>query len=376
MSEVDEWLSCLGRPGADRDYQPGHARMHALLTGLTLQAPKLRIRVAGTNGKGSTSFMLANALQACGYSVGLYTSPHVHAFRERIRVNLEAVDDAVLLAMLKTLLPKAKEVGASYFETATALALQSFSMQQVDIEILEAGVGARLDATTAVPADMAVLTPIALDHMDWLGETLAKVTQEKAHAMDGCRFSISAPQTQEVQVVLKQHASLSFAPQQAWPHLQIAGKHQQLNASVAYAALALLPEKITLDLQLAKQAIQATKVYGRLQKVQYGQANIWLDAAHNGHAIMALLESLKDLADPFDVIFCFSREDRDLSEHWPALAQYTKKLVNHADVKCIEDALALHLKSKGNYLVLGSFVTVDKAQCYLKNKKMSVDNNA
>jgi len=171
---IDQWLEQLGQPAADRDYKPGHERMHDLLAPLAetnqLKQPKLRIRIAGTNGKGSTAFMLANALQACGLKVGLYTSPHILQFNERIRINGEPVSDTALLQGIEQLMPRALEIGASYFETATALALKQFSDLEVDVEILEAGVGARLDATTAVEADVALITPIGLDHQGWLGE--------------------------------------------------------------------------------------------------------------------------------------------------------------------------------------------------------------
>jgi len=367
MPHIEEWLSALGHPNADKDYRPGHQRMYALLANITLRQPKLRIRVAGTNGKGSTSFMLAHALQACGFKVGLYTSPHIQHFRERIRVNLATVEDQHLLDMLKTLLPHAKKIGASYFETATTLALQYFSQQQVDIEILEAGVGARLDATTAVSADMAVITPIALDHMDWLGDNLTAIAQEKAHILHGCRYNISAPQTREVEQVLTQyHTQLTICTQQTWPNLNCIGQHQQDNASLAYAALQLLSSDFSLNFNNIKHAIQHTSINGRLQKITYKKAQVWLDAAHNTHAIQSLLPSLAHLAKPFDVIFCFSRADRDLSTTWPLLQVHTKKLITQKEQPNLETALHTHLKCSGNYLILGSFTTVDKALCYFK----------
>ena len=97
---IESWLEQLGQPSADRDYKPGHARMHDLLAPLKLKRPKLRIRIAGTNGKGSTAFMLAAALQACDLKVGLYTSPHIHQFNERIRINGESISNDALLSLL------------------------------------------------------------------------------------------------------------------------------------------------------------------------------------------------------------------------------------------------------------------------------------
>ncbi|MDX8405348.1 MAG: bifunctional folylpolyglutamate synthase/dihydrofolate synthase, partial [Mariprofundus sp.] len=155
--------------------------MQAVIAATALHRPQLRIRVAGTNGKGSTASMLAAALQSSGLSVGLYTSPHLLCFNERIRLQGVPVADDVLYGAMQRLMPIALQAGASYFETATALALDIFANAGVDVEILEAGVGARLDATTAVAADMALLTPIGLDHQAWLGDSVAAVASEKAY---------------------------------------------------------------------------------------------------------------------------------------------------------------------------------------------------
>ncbi|PIQ34468.1 MAG: hypothetical protein CO186_11985 [Zetaproteobacteria bacterium CG_4_9_14_3_um_filter_49_83] len=162
----------MGQPAADRDYRPGHERMLALLHHFPAGQPKLRIRVAGTNGKGSTSNFVAAALQALGYRVGLFTSPHISQFNERIRINGEPVADELLAEKLSQMVPTALEIGASYFEVATALALRCFAEAAIEVEVFEAGVGARLDATTALPSDLALLTPIGLDHQAWLGDTL------------------------------------------------------------------------------------------------------------------------------------------------------------------------------------------------------------
>ncbi len=155
--------------------------MQELLRPLCIKRPKLRVRIAGTNGKGSTAFMLSHALQACGMRTGLYSSPHIQHFGERIRINGVPVSETTLHMLMQSIMPAALKAGASYFEAATALALKYFSDSHVDVEILEAGVGARLDATTAVEADMALITPIGLDHQNWLGDRLADIAAEKAH---------------------------------------------------------------------------------------------------------------------------------------------------------------------------------------------------
>jgi len=377
---VDTWLEQLGAPAADRDYRPGHERMHALLQSMHLRGPKLRIRIAGTNGKGSTAFMLAAAMQRAGLSTGLYTSPHIACFNERIRINgVPAANDG-LLVRLQELMPIALHCGASYFEVATALALYCFSDAGVDVEILEAGVGARLDATTAVPADMALITPIALDHQAWLGNSLADIASEKAYAMDGCAYAISSPQSaQAADELRRRRSNLDFIRiEPGLPELCAAGRHQRINATLALAAVNSLREHdvISISQEKAMQAIARTEIPARLQYVCWRNCRIWLDAAHNTHAVETLLPSLPELADPFDSIFLFTREDRDLRETLPMLRPYARRLVGADRYRDICDAgyttleLALDAELNSNAekscLILGSFLTVSAALRWLE----------
>ena len=377
--EVEAWLSQLGQPSADRDYKPGHQRMHGLLEPLTLKRPKLRIRIAGTNGKGSTAFMLSNALQACGLRVGLYTSPHIHHFSERIRINGVPVSETTLNSLMQRVMPTALKTGASYFEAATALALKYFSDSHVDVEILEAGVGARLDATTAVEADMALITPIGLDHQNWLGDTLTDITTEKAYISDGCLWCISARQDDEVTSILLEHnPGTQFVNQHATIETTAAGQHQQKNGALAFAAIRQLAASNIIDsnqLDDAKLAIEQTEIPGRLQRIKAGKATIWLDAAHNAHAIEALLPTLPTLAEPLTSILIFTREDRDLSDCLHLLKPFTRRLAGEADnsldacYTSVADALKgeLALCPEGNFLILGSFITVAAALEWLGN---------
>lgn len=364
-------------PTADRDYQPGHARMHHLLQAMHLRRPGLRIRIAGTNGKGSTAFMLARALEVAGLKVGLYTSPHLCSFHERIRINGLPADDAALCAGLTQIMPLALEIGASYFEVATTLALLMFSREKVDVEVLEAGVGARLDATTAVDADMALISPIALDHQDWLGDCIEDIAREKAHVMDGCRWAIVAPQPDPVMEVLRRHRPrLQLAEtDDDLPPLAAKGEHQRVNAALARAAVVkLLAEKvITADISRLTQIIAGTRIPGRLQHVRWRDCDIWLDAAHNPHAVKTLLPSLPALADPFDAIMVFTRKDRDLGTAVAWLRPFARRLVGgqgSLDATYPDVATALeaerNIRPEGRFLLLGSFTTVAAAWRYME----------
>jgi len=378
-SSVEAWLSGLGAPAADRDYKPGHVRMHDLLSGMQLRQPSLRIRIAGTNGKGSSAHMLAAGLAATGLRVGLYTSPHIHAFNERIRIDAHPVSDAALLTLLPPIVERAMHIGASYFEVATALALQCFSDAQVDVEILEAGVGARLDATTAVAADMALLTPVALDHQAWLGETLAEVAGEKAHVFDGCRWCLSSVQPDVVRQVVDRIApGVRYISQPVEMRLAMRGVHQRENAALALAAMSALQSAGLLEAGQAVsdamlKAVTNVQVPGRLQEVHLGAQSFWLDAGHNRHAVEALLPSLQSIG-PFDAVFVFTREDRDLTDTLPLLRGLTKRMISgrpsdvaDASYASLADALEKEVHGRaGRYLVLGSFITVSAAEDWLK----------
>ena len=376
--QVEAWLEALGAPGADRDYQPGHTRVLALIQaaqeqGFTFHQPKLRIRVAGTNGKGSTAHFLAQALQNNGYQVGLYTSPHILTFHERIQVNGKPVAQDDLMRLMTLVMPLALDVKASYFETATVLALMYFSQRKVDVEILEAGVGARFDATTAVPADMALLASVGLDHQAWLGDSLEAITRDKAYVFEGCAIKLSMKQSPEVEKVLDEVVQ-DVVYAQAWDMpLTMCGEHQRYNAGLAFAALQqmrlYLPD---LDMTKAEHGIQHTQIPGRLEQVQHQGHTFILDAAHNEHAIQALLPSLKGM-QRFDVIFLATREDRDLSSCVASLEAYAGKVVVMTGQKpyiyqSITEALDTEVVAypQGRFLVLGSFLTLNETLSWFK----------
>ncbi|MBF0281315.1 MAG: bifunctional folylpolyglutamate synthase/dihydrofolate synthase [Zetaproteobacteria bacterium] len=365
----------MGQPSADRDYLPGHARVLSLLQSLSLRRPKWRVRVVGTNGKGSTSWMVASAFASLGMKVGLYTSPHILAFNERIRIDGIPVESEVLNGVVERLMPRALTIGASYFEVATAAALVIFSAEQVDVEILEAGVGARLDATTAVDADIAVITPIGLDHQGWLGDSLELVAYEKSFAMEGCRWVVSSPQDEVVEMLLHTvRADLTIAVDvEVQPKMW--GLHQQQNASLALQVMRLLMKDEMISTALddrIKRAIEQTVVPGRMQKIVYkDEAIVWLDAAHNMHAIMALVKGFKESGLFFDVILVQTREDRNLDDAIDMLSPFAGQVVfprakdgEHVAsvIAALKDVLG-HVP-QGEILVLGSFITVAAAmQC-------------
>lgn len=162
-------------------YKPGLDNM--LVLSEALGNPHLAfksIHVAGTNGKGSTSHMLAAVLQQAGYKTGLYTSPHLRDFRERMRVDGQQVSEAFVVEFVQQALPLIEQLNPSFFELTTLMAFSFFAVQQVDVAIVEVGLGGRLDATNIIKPQISVITGIGFDHTDLLGDTLGKIAFEKA----------------------------------------------------------------------------------------------------------------------------------------------------------------------------------------------------
>lgn len=255
------------------------------------------VHVAGTNGKGSTCAMAESIARAAGYRTGLFTSPHLMDFRERIRVNGEMIPQDALAELLTNI----KEIAASwahhptFFELALALALKHFKNSQVEIIFLETGMGGRLDATNAVAKDIAVLTPIGMDHAQWLGETLTKIAEEKADIIAEGKPVITSLQAPEVMEIIEQVADERRSPltlvSEALKGYGIAleGAHQEENAALATTALHALGLDLRTD--IVAQGLRDVRWPGRFESV--GKDFI-LDGAHNTHAIPALINAWKN----------------------------------------------------------------------------------
>ena len=242
------------------------------------------VHVAGTNGKGSTCAMADSIARACGYRCGLFTSPHLIDFRERIRVSGEEIPEDDCAAMLTELraLCERMETHPTFFEITLVLAMRWFRIRECEIIVLETGMGGRLDATTAVPADVCVITPIGLDHMQYLGNTLEEIAVEKAGIFVTGKPAISSPQDMAVRRVLEQEANecrspLEFIeePLSGYP-MALVGEHQKWNAALAVTALHRLG--IPLRSDSVGYGLSRTSWPGRFESIRPG---IILDGAHN-----------------------------------------------------------------------------------------------
>ncbi len=249
------------------------------------------IHVAGTNGKGSTCAMIDSIARACGQRTGLFTSPHLIDFRERIKVSGEEIPEDPCAAMLTQLRILSEKMAPhpTFFEITLVLAMRWFRLRECEMIVLETGMGGRLDATTAVPADICVITPIGLDHMQWLGNTLEEIAMEKAGIFVRGKPAISAPQDAVVSMVLEKEANecrtpLEFisAPMLGYP-IALAGRHQAWNAAVAVAALHRAG--IPLSSDSVRYGLNHVKWPGRFEMIRPG---VVLDGAHNPQAAEVL----------------------------------------------------------------------------------------
>jgi dihydrofolate synthase/folylpolyglutamate synthase len=314
-----EGLQMFGaKPGLDRT-----ARLAAVLG-----HPQQRLRfihVAGTNGKGSTCAMLESVYRQAGLRVGLFTSPHLVAFAERIQVNRKLISEADVVRLVTELWPHVEQLGRedhpTFFEVVTVMALRYFAEQQCELVIWETGLGGRLDATNIVTPLASVITNIHYDHQHWLGVTLDKIAAEKAGIIKPGIPVITATDLPEALAVItakarQQAAPLTLVPKTAAQTglaatiaLPLLGEHQRWNAATAIATVQVLQPLIPVSEAIVRTGL--TQVYwpGRLQLVQPPGARslaqaastlpagqeFLLDGAHNLAGVEALDHALQTL---------------------------------------------------------------------------------
>lgn len=261
------------------------------------------IHIAGTNGKGSVSSALASVFASCGYKTGLFTSPHLTDFRERIRVNGEKIPEDYVIGFVKRFREKADPIRPSFFELTTAMAFEYFEQEAVDIAILETGMGGRLDSTNVVEPQFSIITTIGMDHQQFLGDTLEKIATEKGGIIKPGIPVIIAENDTEVEKVLIEIARTREAPvtlvryQKTGYPTDLKGVYQSENMRTVASAVKLsrklgyiLPEEKVLEgtLNIAKN----TGLRGRWEVL--GQApKIIADVAHNESGVARIIEGLR-----------------------------------------------------------------------------------
>lgn len=333
-------------------------RMGALLK--TLDSPHQAapsIHIAGTKGKGSVSTLCAAALKAAGLKVGLYTSPHLHDFRERIQINGEPISKADFVRLVEDIKPIVSTIpGITSYEIQTALAFWHFAREKVDIAVLEVGLGGRLDSTNLVTPLVSVITPISLDHTFILGDTLALIAGEKGGIIKPGVPVVSAPQGAEALEVLKtiageKQATFTLIGEQVKyevlshslegqniritqdehsfeTKLNLLGAHQAQNAAAAYAALSLARRSgIPLEDEHIRRGFGQAEWPGRFEVASTAPPLVF-DGAHNRHSAKILRQAVETYFPGREMHIIFgASEDKDIPGMFAELLPTAKTLL-------------------------------------------------
>ncbi|NQW29865.1 MAG: bifunctional folylpolyglutamate synthase/dihydrofolate synthase [Ignavibacteria bacterium] len=365
--------------------KPGLERIQQMLQ--TLNNPHLLfpvIHVAGTNGKGSTSSILASVLRSAGYKVGLYTSPHIVSFNERIKINAENISDSDVARLASPLMEEARQIGGTFFEVTTAMAFQYFAEQRVDVAVIEVGMGGRLDATNVVEPILSVITAIDLDHTEYLGNTIAKIAAEKGgiikcgipvivseqsphHRAEVYKTLTDIAEKINSQVVFADdvvkveidhvHPDLSMSVSVIdddflhYYNVDIAGAHQAANVATVLAAIPFLQRLYFINADQLRYGIEHVReqsgLYGRVTLINKTPTTV-LDVSHNPAGITTLANTLSAagyVTPNWNVVFG-AMQDKDVAGMLKAAAVFaghfhlcTPKIARAASVDELEKLL-------------------------------------
>jgi dihydrofolate synthase/folylpolyglutamate synthase len=272
-----------------------------------LQHPETKfksIHVAGTNGKGSTSSMLASILQEAGYKVGLYTSPHLKDFRERIRINGEMISEEFVVDFVALNKPFFEVNQLSFFEMTVGLAFDYFAKEQVDVAVIEVGMGGRLDSTNVITPLVSVITNIGFDHTQFLGDTLPKIAAEKAGIIKSNVPVVIGEYSEETKPVFIDKAKLENTPiyfaqdnPEATYECALLGDYQVNNKKTVFKTIELLQSQFKIEeshIKLGfKNVIKNTGLLGRWQILNHKPFTV-CDTAHNSHGLKIVLNQIQN----------------------------------------------------------------------------------
>ncbi len=377
------------------------------------QADLKFIHVAGTNGKGSVCAMLECIYRRAGYRVGLFTSPHLVHFGERIQVNRSLLPDESLVALVNEIreaLSQFKiEHHPTFFEIVVVLGLLHFQREHCDIVIWETGMGGRLDATNIVQPILSVITNVGLDHQKWLGDTIEAIATQKAGIIKPHTPSVHGVMDPKAAQIIRSQAASVSSPLTSIENnevealtadtpLSLLGRHQQENAALALRAVEILDKQVPVPVSSRKESLGHVRWPGRLQTVDREGQCILLDGAHNEPSITALCEFLKTFRQDRQIAFLLGvLEDKGIENWIPSLTRLanrfylapvssgrsldTKSLTklikgasDEATVECYatsKDALDAALTTSPLLVVCGSIYLVGEIIGYLENETFS-----
>lgn len=414
MKSLEQWLDYIERQHP-KSIALGLERVAQVLARMKLALPSPAITVGGTNGKGSTCAMLESILRCAGYRTGLYTSPHLLRYNERVRIAGHEAGDDALCASFAAVEHARDGVPLTYFEFGTLAAFDLFSRETIDVAVLEVGLGGRLDAVNVVDADCAVLTSVGIDHVDYLGPTREDIGREKAGIFRAGRPAVVAEPDPPRPVLSAPGEKLFLGKDfgfQAEPHQwsywgpggkrgglaypALRGTMQLRNAAAALCALDTLRARMPVAMQDVRRGLAELELPGRFQ-VLPGRPQVILDVAHNAQAAKALAGNLAAAGfAPETIAVCGMLRDKDIGavvrELAPRITRWhlaslpgargasAGEIAAHlqGNIHCYDSpasafAAARALAGEGDKIVVfGSFLTVADVMAWLKNNKTSI----
>ncbi len=351
-------------------------------------APYSVITVAGTNGKGSTVSFIDSIYHQSEFKVGRSTSPHLLKYNERFAIDGVDVSDEVIINAFELIETERNDVTLTYFEFSTLAALIIFAEAKVDLAILEVGLGGRLDSVNVVDSDVSVITNIAIDHTDYLGDTREAIGREKAGIMRTSRPCICGDQNPPKSL-------LSYAKEIKTPvtfisegypgDIGLEGAHQRLNAAVAIKAIESLIDKFPVSDQMITDGVKTATIKARFERKMIGDKLIILDVAHNPAAVKTLVDTLAESQMKTVAIFS-ALIDKDIIDmvnlasesiqHWYLVPLSSERAIESRELKnkfsnpnltsicddmnnAIKQSLAL--KDIERVVIFGSFYTIADA---------------
>lgn len=429
IQDLLDFLFSLHRFGI----KPGLERIESLLDSLGNPQESIKcIHVAGTNGKGSVCSFLAAILQSAGYRVGLYTSPHIRVFNERIRINGTMISDADIARLAGTMMVEIKKEHTTFFEVTTAMAFAYFAEQQVDIAIIETGMGGRLDATNVLKHPLAtVITSIDFDHMEYLGNDLETIAGEKAGIFkQGSAVIIGEERDELIQLFKQKAAEISTGTvsvvneECSYNNLSMhsdctmqldciiqgigienissdrVGLHQVQNILTSVLTLAHVSSMFPIEIDAVRKGIAActslTGIEGRIQCLRVNPP-IVLDVGHNTACLQRLRDTLHGCGyehQQWDIVFGVMK-DKPVDEMLEILAQMSKTLhccapkmdramtsdalceiaqshsINAMQHNTVSEAIEIALQSENAVLITGSFYLAEEAVLALEQRGIS-----
>ena len=355
--------------------------------------PYAVITVAGTNGKGSTVSFIDSIYYESQYKIGRSTSPHLLKYNERFAIDGQDVTDELIIKAFELIETKREGITLTYFEFSTLAALIIFAEANVDLAILEVGLGGRLDSVNVVDSDVSVITNIAIDHTDYLGDTRESIGREKAGGMRTSKPCICGDQNppQSLLSYAKEiNTPLILVSESYQNEIGLEGAHQKLNASVAVRAIESLKNQFPVSNNMISEGVKKARIAARFEKIIIGDKIVVLDVAHNPAAVKTLVETLSE--NPMKTVAIFSAlADKDIVDmielasgsikHWflvPIKAERSIELNalkdkfanSESTTVCLNMSnaieLSLKLEEVDRVIIFGSFYTIADAYKIIK----------